>query len=78
MIKMCEVTFVIDCKGDEACKEIRKYMSDEGFKIKTKPIAWLGDHTGVKKFASKKAAKEEANILINKYHKKLWQVHLNF
>ena len=71
---MHEITFVIDCKGTQSCKHIRKYMKEQGFEVSTIGKTWLGDHKGVKTFKTHKKADEEANSLIEKYHDKMWQV----
>lgn len=71
---MQKFTFVIDCMGKTACGEIRADMESNGFTVKDAKGTWLGDHTGSKKFPSRKLAEKEASALIKKFHKKMYQV----
>ena len=75
---MPKVTFVVDCKGTQDCKEIRSHMNDDGFTVETIKNSRSGDHVGTKHFKTITHAEKEADKLMKKYDRQMWQITLRY
>ena len=66
--------FVVDCFDKKGCARIQQIMTDEGFECEDLQGTLLGDHSGIKKFKTRKEADDQAQKLYRKHKKIINQI----